>query len=140
MRVRVPRLGIDVVVVEGTSDAALRAGAGHYRKSALPEEEGNVALAGHRTTFGKPFNRMDELSPGDEILVTTPLGRYVYTVTRAPWVVTPSDLSPLHRYPQRGSYLTLMSCHPEGSATYRIVARARLTRTVDRLLAGGDVR
>lgn len=140
MRVRVPRLDIDVIVVEGTSDAALRAGAGHYRSSDLPEESGNVALAGHRTTFGKPFNRMDELRPGDEIFVTTPLGRYVYTVTRPPWVVVPTDLSPLNKYPKGGSFLTLMSCHPEGSATYRIVARARLTRTVDRLLAVGGPR
>ncbi len=140
MRVRVPRLDIDVIVVEGTSEASLRAGAGHYPSSDLPESSGNVAIAGHRTTFGKPFNRMDELTPGDEIFVTTPLGRYTYTVIRSPWVVVPTDLSPLRRYPKRGSFLTLMSCHPEGSATYRIVARARLTRAVDRLLAVGGIR
>lgn len=136
MHVRAPDVDIDVMVVEGTTDQALRAGAGHYRESDLPEEDGNVALAGHRTTYGRPFNRIDDLRAGDEIYVTTPLGRYVYVVERRPWVVLPSDWSPVKKFPEKGSFLTLMSCHPEGSATYRIVVRARLERSMERELLG----
>lgn len=125
-RLEIPRLDVDVIVVEGTSLAALQAGAGHYPKTPLPGERGNVAIAGHRTTYGKPFNRMDELKPGDRVILTTPLGRHVYEIEAEPHVVEPDDWSIIRRYPTRGSYLTLTSCHPEGSADYRIAVRAEL--------------
>ena len=125
-RLEIPRLGVDVVVVQGTSPAALRAGAGHYPKTPLPGEAGNVAIAGHRTTYGKPFNRLDEMRPGDRIILTTPLARNVYEVTQPPWVVEAHDWSPIREYPATGAWLTLTTCHPEGSADYRIVVRARL--------------
>lgn len=125
-RLEVPRLGIDVVVVEGTTPSALAAGAGHYPDTALPGQEGNVAIAGHRTTYGKPFNRMDELVAGDKVILTTPLGRHTYEIQSRPFVADPYDWSTIYDYPKDGgSYLTLTSCHPEGSATYRIVVRAK---------------
>ncbi|MFN2388775.1 MAG: class E sortase [Actinomycetota bacterium] len=125
-RLEIPTLDVDVVVVEGTSQDALRAGAGHYPDTALPGDPGNVAIAGHRTTYGRPFNRMDELKGGDEVILTTPFGRYVYEIERPPWIVSPTDWSIIDEYPTGGSFLTLTSCHPEGSAAYRIVTRARL--------------
>jgi sortase A len=128
-QLEIPKLGVDVIVVEGTSLAALRAGAGHYPETPLPGDRGNVAIAGHRTTYGKPFNRIDELVPGDKVILTTPLGRHVYEITHRPWVVDPLDWSPVTEYAKSGSFLTLTSCHPEGSADYRIVARAELVRT-----------
>ena len=121
-----PRLDVDVVVVEGTTLSALQAGAGHYPKTPLPGEKGNVAIAGHRTTYGKPFNRMDELRPGDRVILTTPIARHIYEIEGPPHIVEYNDWSVIRRYPKRGSFLTLTSCHPEGSADYRIVARARL--------------
>lgn len=130
-RLEIPRLDVDVIVVEGTSLAALQAGAGHYPKTPLPGEEGNVAIAGHRTTYGKPFNRMDELRRGDRVILTTPVGRHVYEIEAAPRVVEPDDWSVVNRYPKRGSFLTLTSCHPEGSADYRIVVRGRLVDSQD---------
>lgn len=130
-RLEIPKFGVDVMVVEGTSLAALRAGAGHYPKTPLPGEKGNVAIAGHRTTYGRPFNRLDELAPGDKVILTTPIGRHVYAITGEPYVVEPTDWSPIRDYPSRGSFLTLTTCHPEGSADYRIVARARLVRSSD---------
>lgn len=130
-RLEIPELDVDVVVVEGTSLSALRAGAGHYPASALPGEAGNVAIAGHRTTYGRPFNRMDELAPGDKVILTTPVGRHVYEITGDPFIVEPTDWSPIEDFPARGSFLTLTSCHPEGSAAYRIVARARLVRSTE---------
>ena len=59
---RIPKIGVEVLVVEGTTPAALRAGAGHYVGTPLPGEPGNVGIAGHRTTYGRPLNRLDELS------------------------------------------------------------------------------
>jgi sortase A len=125
-RLEIPKIDVDVVVVEGTTLSALQAGAGHYPKTPLPGEDGNVAIAGHRTTYGKPFNRMDELSPGDKVILTTPIGRHVYEVETRPRVVEFDDWSVIREYPKNGSFLTLTSCHPEGSADYRIVVRARL--------------
>jgi sortase A len=125
-QLEVPRLDVDVIVVEGTSLAALHAGAGHYPKTPLPGEKGNVAIAGHRTTYGKPLNRMDELRRGDRVILTTPVGRHVYEIATTPSVVEPDDWSVINNYPKRGAWLTLTSCHPEGSADYRIVVRARL--------------
>ena len=130
-QLEIPSIDVDVVVVEGTSLAALHAGAGHYPRSPLPGEKGNVAIAGHRTTYGKPFNRMDELTPGDKVILTTPLGRHVYEVESRPHVVEPDDWSVIFRYPKKGSFLTLTSCHPEGSADYRIVVRARLVESAN---------
>ncbi|HEX9682414.1 MAG TPA: sortase, partial [Acidimicrobiales bacterium] len=71
-RIIIPALDVDVVVVEGVGASALRAGAGHYPKTALPCEVGNVAIAGHRTTYGRPFHNLDLLDPGDTIILKTP--------------------------------------------------------------------
>jgi sortase A len=125
-RLEIPSLEVDVVVVEGTTPAALHAGAGHYPRTPLPGAEGNVAIAGHRTTYGRPFNRLDELAPGDRVILTAPIGRYVYEVTEQPWIVEAHDWSAVRTYPEKGAWLTLTTCHPEGSASHRIVARARL--------------
>lgn len=125
-RLQIPKLDVDVVVVEGTTPAALHAGAGHYPRTPLPGERGNVAIAGHRTTYGRPFNRLDELAAGDRVVLTTPVGRYVYEISQQPWIVEAYDWSAIRDYPATGAWLTLTTCHPEGSATYRIVARARL--------------
>lgn len=127
-RLEIPALGLDTMVVEGTSLAALRAGAGHYPETPLPGEVGNVAIAGHRTTYGRPFNRMDELEPGDEVILSTPLGRFTYEILTRPYVVDPEDWDAVvNDYPRDGNgYVTLTSCHPEGSATHRIVVRAEM--------------
>lgn len=78
----IPALGVDTIVVEGTSPDALRAGAGHYPNTPLPGQAGNVAIAGHRTTYGRPFNRLDELVEGNTIWLATPVGDHLYRVVR----------------------------------------------------------
>ena len=123
-RLEIPKLGVDVIVVQGTSLSALRAGAGHYPSTPLPGQRGNVAIAGHRTTYGRPFNRIDELRPGDEIVLTTPASRFVYKVSRMPWVTDPYDWTVAA--PSSDFLLTLTSCHPKGSAQHRIIVRAKL--------------
>jgi sortase A len=126
-RLRIPATGVDVVVVEGTSASALRAGAGHYPATPLPGEEGNVAIAGHRTTYGKPFADNDKLRPGDTIVLDTPLRSYTYRVSRDPFVVAPTDFQPIAQTP--GFTLTLTTCHPKGSAKQRLIVRAELVPT-----------
>lgn len=131
---RIPKLDVDVLVVEGTTPAALRAGAGHYLDTALPGEVGNVAIAGHRTTYGRPLNRMDELGPGDVVELETPFAVYTYTAVPAfgghanPWVVVPNDSSVIAPEPGK-SLLTLTTCHPKGSAKQRLIMRFELTGT-----------
>ena len=124
-RLKIPSLGVDVVVVEGTTTSALRAGAGHYPDTPLPCDYGNVAIAGHRTTYGKPFNQIDRLKPGDDIVLTTPIGTCDYKVAKDPFVVLPNDFTVVAP-PEDPSarWLTLTSCHPKGSASHRIVVRA----------------
>jgi sortase A len=141
-KIVMPDIGVDALVVEGTSPAALRAGAGHYPTTPLPGEAGNVAIAGHRTTFGKPFNRIDELAVGAEIRLVTPLATHVYRVVPAPadvprpcptgacWITHPTDWGVVA--PMDGAMLTLTTCHPKGSARERLILRAELVDTIDR--------
>lgn len=123
-RLRLRRLGIDVVVVQGVTAAALRAGAGHYPDTPLPGERGNVAIAGHRVTFGRPFRHLDRVARGDRIELETPVGTFTYVVTVAPFVVAPDDLSVLRQ--DARSMLTLTTCNPVHSARERLVVQAVL--------------
>jgi sortase A len=123
-RIRIPALDVNVVVVEGTSASALRAGAGHYPGTPLPGEDGNVAIAGHRTTYGHPFADLDRLAPGDDILLDTPVGAYRYRVTRQPFVVDKADWSPIAA--GAGKTLTLSTCHPKRSDRQRLIVQAEL--------------
>lgn len=122
-RIVIPKLGVNVVVVQGIDENALRAGAGHYPETPLPCDSGDVAIAGHRTTYGKPFANVDRLSPGDKIILKTPVGSCVYRVSQAPFVVLPTDWSVVANTPGQFE-LTLTSCHPKGSASHRIVIKA----------------
>ena len=124
-RLQIPAIGVDVVVVEGTSESALRAGAGHYPGTPLPCETGDVAIAGHRTTYGRPFADVDRLKPGDRIVLSTPIGSCTYLVDRPPFVVLPTDTSVVAATPGRAT-LTLTSCTPKGSASHRIIIKAQL--------------
>jgi sortase A len=124
-RIMIPKLGVDTIVVEGTTLQALEAGSGHYAETALPCEEGNAAIAGHRTTYGKPFADIDALADGDRITLITPVGRCTYEVDGAPFITAPSDFSVLQQ-PRHGSLLTLTTCNPPGSATQRLIVRATL--------------
>jgi sortase A len=119
----IPKIGLDEVVVEGVGVEELKKGVGHYPDTKMPGEKGNAALAGHRTTYGHPFNRIDELVPGDEITVTTRVGTFKYSVMEKK-VVTPETVSVLDDTPD--SRLTLTTCHPMYSAEKRLIVVAKL--------------
>jgi sortase A len=122
-RIEIPRIGVDDVFVSGVSVRDLKRGPGHYPDTPLPGEAGNAAIAGHRTTYGAPFKRIDELEPGDEILTTTVQGTFVYRV-RETFIVRPSQSEVLD--PTTVNQLTLTSCHPRYSARLRIIVVADL--------------
>jgi sortase A len=131
------RVHVNVMVVEGTTLAALQAGAGHYETTPFPCEQGNVGIAGHRTTYGRPFNKIDEMRRGDIVTLITPFARCDYQVVGGfdghsnPWVVLPSDFRVVGQDGVLGSgkWLTLTSCHPKGSDARRIVLRLKLVKT-----------
>jgi sortase A len=126
-RIKIPSIGVDTVVVEGTSASALKAGAGHYPATPLPCEAGNGGIAGHRTTYGKPFNQLDKLKTGDVVILETPIGTCTYEITVEPHVILPTDLSVVANHPDQ-QMLTLTTCHPKGSAARRLYVQAKLTK------------
>jgi sortase A len=121
-RIAMPTLGRSYVVAEGTDDATLRTGPGHYEGSGLPGLRRTVALAGHRTTYLAPFADVDELKPGDPIVLKMPYGRFTYRLEQTR-IVDPSAFWVTERGENR---LVLTSCHPPFSAANRIVLFARL--------------
>ena len=121
--IRIPKIGVDKYVVQGVGETDLRKGPGHYPQTPMPGEQGNAAIAGHRTTYGAPFNRLDELAPGDDVLVTTVKGSFTYKVTGT-HVVKPNQTEVLNPTPT--PTLTLTTCNPKYSASQRLVVVADL--------------
>ena len=122
-RIRMPSIGVSTVVVAGTDGASLRKRPGHYPGPPLPGARGTVGIAGHRTTYGAPFRRINELRRGQTVLVDMPQGRFVYRVQRTR-IVAPTALWVKRRRPY--DRLILSACHPLYSAERRIVVFARL--------------
>lgn len=121
--ISIPSIGVEHAVVQGVRRADLRKGPGHYPNTPLPGELGNAAIAGHRTTYGAPFGRLDELRPGNLIQIRTATGEYRYSVTET-IIVRPTELSVLNATPT--ATLTLTTCHPRFSASRRLVVHAKL--------------
>jgi sortase A len=122
--VSIPRIGLKTVFVESTTHDSLKKGPGHYRGTVLPGMTGTVGLAGHRTTYGAPFRRVDELVKGSRIVVRMPYGTFTYKVTGTR-ITTPDDASSLVSH-AGANKLVLTACHPLYSAAKRIVVSARL--------------
>lgn len=131
----VPAFGADYQrpVVEGTDLDVLERGIGHYPGSAMPGDVGNVALAGHRVTYGRPFFRIDELVPGDPIVFETADAWYVYRM-RSYEIVTPDSVDVVAPVPGQPGVapserlLTLTTCNPKYSARERYILYAVLDR------------
>ena len=112
--IQIPAIGVDQYVVEGTTESDLSKGPGHYIGTAMPGQAGNVAIAGHRTTNGAPFNGLGRLVPGDRIILTTTFGQSLtYVVSGTPQAVSPSDVGVLNYFGD--NRITLTTCNPEFS-------------------------
>ncbi len=131
---RIPRFGTGYhwVVVEGVDRGDLEEGPGHYPGTALPGAVGNMVISGHRTTYGHPFNRIDELQNGDPITIQVRTRTYTYRVIRTQ-IVNPDDTAVILPVPGRfgvqptQKLLTLTTCNPKYSAAQRLIVTARLS-------------
>jgi sortase A len=121
-RIEVPRLGLDMVVVNGTNEASLEKGPGRDLRSFMPGEGRLVYIAGHRTTYAAPFANIDSLRPGDAVTLELPYATFRYSIT-GHRIVAADDVSVLR---SRGrEQLELQACHPRFFATHRYIAYAR---------------
>jgi sortase A len=126
-RIRIPRIGVSFVVVNGTDTAALESGPGIFPETVFPGRGGTTAIAGHRTTYLAPFRHIDELRRGSRILLEMPYARFTYTVTGSA-IVAPTDV---HAAVDYVGYprLVLSACTPLFSAAKRLLVFARLQHT-----------
>jgi len=135
-RIRVPRMGVNMIFVNGTDHDSLTKGPGRDLLTFMPGENRLVYIAGHRTTYLAPFSHIDRLKPGDRITIEVPYATFIYSVTHHR-IVNATDLSVL-RSP-RHELLELQACHPRFFATHRYIAYARLMRVEPRGAAPYDL-
>lgn len=121
-RLRIPSLGVTEIVVNGTDTESLKRGPGRYLDSAMPGEGELVYIAGHRTTYGAPFSKIDHLRKGDRVYLQLPYGTFEYAIT-GHRIVAATQTSVLRSkgYEQ----LVLQACHPRFFATQRYLAYAK---------------
>jgi len=120
--IEIPRIDLDMVVVEGVDTASLTEGPGHYPDTAYPwQNRGRVAIAGHRTTYLRPFWSLDKMRDGDPIVLRTEYGTFRYQVSRV-FVTSPYDGSVLDQ--TRQPTLVLTTCNPRFSASERLIVVA----------------
>lgn len=125
--IRIRRIGLRMVLVNGTDDASLRSGPGRYLGSFMPGEGRMTYIAGHRTTYLAPLAHIDAIRRGDRVSLVMPYGTFVYSVTRRR-IVAANDTSVLHA--GRGDKLELQACHPRFSASHRYVVFASLVGVI----------
>ena len=121
-RLRIERLGLNIVLVNGTDEKTLKKGPGRHLTSFMPGEGKLVYVAGHRTTYLAPFGDIDKLRKGDRISIEVPYGTFTYAVT-GHRIVEAHDVSVL-RSPGRET-LRLQACHPRFFASHRYIVFAR---------------
>jgi len=132
-RLKIDRIKADYVIVNGSDPASLRKGPAIYDDVPFPGAPGTTAIAGHRTTYGAPFRKIDKIRRGDQLVVEMRYGTFTYEVEKTR-IVKPTALEVIRRV----SYdrLVLSACHPLYSAAKRIIVFARLVAAQAR----GDAR
>jgi sortase A len=131
-RIKIGRIGLKMVVVQGTDHDTLKKGPGHYIPSGLPGEGGLIYIAGHRTTYLAPFAYIDGIKVGDYVTLEVPYGTFTYRVFRH-YVVPASQVSILQNHGRE--ILRLQACHPRFFATHRYIVDATLVSVAPR---GGE--
>jgi len=122
-RIEIPKIGVSYTIIQGTDELSLEKGPGHYPGTALPGMGLTVAIAGHRTTYLAPFNKLNYLISGNRIVLTMPYGKFTYVV-QYQRIVSPRALWVTHNVGY--DRLVLSACHPLYSAAQRIIIFARL--------------
>ena len=132
-RLAVPRLGLDMVVVNGTDTNSLKRGPGRDPRTFMPGQGELVYIAGHRTTYSAPFSDIDDLRRGDRVTVRVPYATFVYRVTGH--VIVPA--TDIDRLRSRGQeQLALQACHPRFFASHRYIVYAQPVELIPR---GGPI-
>jgi sortase A len=119
--IEIPKLGVKAAILEGTDDTALKYTVGHYPGTGNPGKKGNYVLLGHRNyVYGHYFRRIDELKPGDEVVIKKDLETYTYTITES-FVVSPEEVWVLEDTEE--IMLTMITCTPVITYTDRLIVR-----------------
>ena len=130
MRIEIPKINLNWVVVEGVGVEDLKKGPGHFPGTAFPGQGGNVVISGHRATYGEPFAHMDQVENGDIVKLTSADGVFQYKVIEKK-IVQPDDLSVVVELPYER--LTLTTCHPRYSSKLRMIVFAEPLKAVSDL-------
>ena len=126
-KIEIPSISVNLPLLAGSDAQTLDRGAGQIIGTAPPGEIGNTGIAAHRANRdGRFFYRLNEVDIGDEIIIQTPKGTFVYEVY-ATKIVEPTDMSVLNRN-QTDRVVTLITCHPRYTADYRLIVHGKLTR------------
>ena len=128
-RIVIGRIGLKMVVVDGTDESSLEKGPGRDLRSYMPGQDRLVYIAGHRTTYLAPFSHIDSIRPGDVIRLEMPYATFVYRMTRHT-VVPATDMSVLQS--PKHEELELQACHPRFFATHRYIVYAKLVTMTPR--------
>jgi sortase A len=128
-RISIPSIGVSKYVVAGVRLKDLERGPGLFPGSPLPGQKGNVAIAGHRTTFGAPFSRIDEIQNNEKIILESRDGTFTYRVNGEPKIVSATDVAVVKTTNPDIATITLVSCYPKWTSTQRIIVVATLDST-----------
>ena len=128
-RISIPSIGITKYVVAGVRLKDLERGPGLFPGSPLPGQKGNVAIAGHRTTFGAPFSRSNEIQDNDKIILESRDGTFTYRVNGEPRIISATDVAVAKTTNPDIATVTLVSCYPKWTSTQRIIVVATLDST-----------
>lgn len=136
LKISIPKVDLELITYEGADPQTLKKGPGHIEETPLPGSVGRCTISGHRTTYGSPFKRIDELENGDLIYLETIKGElFIYAVTGLE-IVKPKDVYILEGTDKKELLLT--SCYPEYSATERIILISELVNTYSLELASTE--
>jgi sortase A len=131
-RLKIGRIGLSMIVVQGTDHDTLKKGPGHYPTTGLPGEGRLIYIAGHRTTYLAPFSHIDSIRPDDYVSFELPYATFTYRIVRH-YVVASSDTRVLVNH--GAEMLRLQACHPRFFASHRYIVDAKLVAVEPR---GGE--
>ena len=123
IRIRIPAISVDAPIVMGDGEEQLKKGVGQYIQSPNPGQKGNLVLSAHNDVFGEIFRDLDQLQPGDEVIIYTNVRAYTYVVQQQQ-VVGPLQVEVMAQTPD--PVVTLISCYPYMVDTHRIMISASL--------------
>jgi sortase A len=128
-RIKIPRLDVNMIVVNGTGTNTLKKGPARHRRTFLPGEGKLIYIAGHRTTYSAPFSDIDDLRKGDRVRLELPYGVFEYRI-RGHRIVEAHEVSVLRS--RRREEVALQACWPRFFASHRYIAYARPVRVIPR--------